>query len=243
MTIKDMKISARTLYETANTIKDQEMDITHIRPDFYDFKQKKKQYYVTVLNNTSKRIIKLAQSLAGHVDDDSVVPKIIGLSEDFQANYADSAKLVAIADKILGYVAELKMKSGIISDIPNFPDEIKADVEADVEEINKCYKMGSFRSVAILCGRILEVCLHRKYFDVTGFDILEKNPGIGLGTLIGKLNDKGVDFDPGIKEQIHLINQVRIFSVHKKKEPFYPTKEQAQAMILYLVDVLKKMHE
>ena len=104
------------------------------------------------------------------------------------------------------------------------------------------FQLGAYRSVAILCGRILEVCLHRKYFDATGFDILEKNPGIGLGSLVGKLNDKNVKFDPGIKEQIHLINQVRIFSVHKKKEPFYPTKEQAQAMILYLMDVLRKLY-
>ena len=83
--------------------------------------------------------------------------------------------------------------------------------------------------------------MHRKYFETTGKDILEKNPGIGLGNLIGKLSEKNVKFDPGLTHQIHLINQVRIFSVHKKKEAFYPNKDQANAMVLYTLDVLWKM--
>lgn len=242
MTLKDLKISATTLYETATALKEKGMDVSKIRSDFYDFKQKKKQYYLTVLNNTSNKVIKLANSMRTKVEDESVVSKIAALSEDFQANYADNDKLIAISDNILSLVAEVKMKKGIMDDVPQLPEEIRKDVEADILEIDRCFKMGAYRSVTILCGRILEVCLHRKYFDVTGRDILEKNPGIGLGNLVGKLNEKEVDFDPGIKEQIHLINQVRIFSVHKKKEPFYPTKSQAQAMILYVTDVLKKIY-
>jgi hypothetical protein len=50
-----------------------------------------------------------------------------------------------------------------------------------------------------------------------------------------------VVLDPGLTQQIHLINQVRVFSVHKKKEVFRPTREQAEAMVLYTKDVLRKL--
>ena len=92
-----------------------------------------------------------------------------------------------------------------------------------------------------MCGRILEVALHRKYYEVTQNDALEKSPGIGLGNLIAKLRDKDVEFDPGLTNQIHLINEIRVNSVHAKKTPFHPNKEQTQAMILYTLDVLGKM--
>ena len=121
------------------------------------------------------------------------------------------------------------------------PDTIKDEIVADHKEMETCYKSGAYRSSVILCGRILEAALHRKYFDATGFDILEKNPGIGLGSLIAKLMDKGVRLDPGLTQQIHLINNVRIFSVHKKQRTFYPTKVQAEAIILYTLDALDKM--
>lgn len=107
--------------------------------------------------------------------------------------------------------------------------------------MEKCYAAGCYRSVIILCGRIIEIGLHRIYFQTTGQDILETNPGIGLGTLIGKLNEKNVTFEPGLAQQIHLVNQVRIFSVHKKQDPFYPSKAQAQAMMLYTMDTINKL--
>jgi hypothetical protein len=125
--------------------------------------------------------------------------------------------------------------------ISYIPPDIKADVMADISELEKCYATECYRSAAILCGRILETALHRKYYETTGLDVLEKNPGIGLGTLIAKLREKNVQFDPGITEQIHLINQVRIFSVHTKKEAFYPSKPQTQAMILYTLDIVEKL--
>jgi hypothetical protein len=124
---------------------------------------------------------------------------------------------------------------------PQLPADIRGDMSADIEEMQRCYNAGCYRSTTILCGRILETALHRKYFDVTGKDILETNPGIGLGTLIAKLSEKNVEFDPGLTQQIHLINQVRIFSVHKKQNAFTPSKSQANAMVLYTMDVLEKM--
>jgi len=111
---------------------------------------------------------------------------------------------------------------------------------ADIRELKRCFNAKCYRSSTILCGRILETALHRKYFEATNKDILETSPGIGLGNLIAKLNNK-VEFEPGIKDQIHLINKVRISSVHKKKEAFFPTRQQAYAIILYTMDILKKL--
>ncbi len=107
--------------------------------------------------------------------------------------------------------------------------------------MRKCFENGLYRSSVIMCGRILETALHRKYYEITGVDILEKNPGIGLGTLVAKLVEKNVRFDPGVTQQIHLINNVRVFTVHKKQEVFEPTREQAYATILFTIDVVSKL--
>ncbi len=121
------------------------------------------------------------------------------------------------------------------------PDVLRAEMQSDVLELEKTFHAACYRACVILCGRLLEMGLHRIYFERTGFDILEKNPGIGLGTLVAKLTEKQVEFDPGLTQQIHLINQVRIYSVHKKQASFVPTKAQAQAMILYTLDILEKL--
>ena len=116
-----------------------------------------------------------------------------------------------------------------------------SDVEADLNELQKCYDAGCYRSAVILCGRLLETALHRVYFDCTGNDLLEKSPGIGLGNLIAKLKENHVELDPGLSNQIHLINQVRVHSVHQKKDLFTPSREQAHAIMLYTVDVLGRL--
>lgn len=123
----------------------------------------------------------------------------------------------------------------------NMPEEIHEAMQADADELHKTYNTGCYRSSIILCGRLLETALHRKYFDVTGNDALEKEPNIGLGKLIARMRDKGISLDPALPQQIHFINQVRIFSVHKKHEAFNPSQVQAQATILYTVDVLNRI--
>ena len=121
------------------------------------------------------------------------------------------------------------------------PSEILDEVKADLMEIDKCLENNCLRSAVVLCGRVLETALHRKYYEATRNDLLEKAPGIGLGKVIAKLSEANVVLDPGLTQQIHLINQVRVFSVHKKKEVFRPTQEQAEAMVLYTKDVLRKL--
>ena len=72
-------------------------------------------------------------------------------------------------------------------------------------------------------------------------DLLEKAPGIGLRNLIGKMRDKGITLDPGLMQQVHLLNNIRIYSVHKKKEMFLPSKQQTYATILYTTDIVGRL--
>ena len=128
-------------------------------------------------------------------------------------------------------------------DAPRFPHSVNAEMRADFEEMSRCIEAKCFRSSIILCGRMLETALHCKYFDATGNDLLEKSPGIGLGNLIAKLANKGVLVDPALGNQIHLINQVRIHSVHKKKALFAPSEDQAKAVVMYTMDAIRKLFD
>lgn len=123
----------------------------------------------------------------------------------------------------------------------SLPNEIKLDINSDIKELEKCYINNCLRSSIILCGRILETALHRKYYELTGNDLLEKSPGIGLGKIIAKLKSNNIEISPGLSQQVHLINQIRIFSVHKKSSNFQPNKQQTHAIILYTLDILNKL--
>lgn len=145
--------------------------------------------------------------------------------------------------KYLEKLAEIAATQDKSYKIPRLPSDIKDEINADLNEIKACMKTGCYRSAVILCGRVMETALHRKYYDATGQDLLEKAPGTGLGNLIAKLAEKGVKLDPGLPNQIHLINQVRVYSVHAKKEPFRPSKIQAEAIMLYTMDILDKLFQ
>ncbi len=125
--------------------------------------------------------------------------------------------------------------------IPSLPEEIHANVEADFFELQRCYENKCYRSATILCGRIIETALHRKYFEVTGKDALEKEPGIGIGKLIARMSEQGIHLDPSLPQMVHLINQVRIFSVHTKQHAYNPNKNQTRATVLYTTEVLTSL--
>ena len=180
--------------------------------------------------------------------NEAIVSKIFDFVNKLNELYdkKDVAGMKLATDNLISLLARLdkpveEKKSIHRISFSKLPDIIKDEIIADYKEIDACFKAGAYRSAVILCGRILEAALHRKYFEATSFDILEKNPGIGLGNLIAKLANRGIQLDPGLTQQIHLINNVRIFSVHKKQRTFYPTKVQAEAIILYTLDAITKM--
>ncbi len=131
--------------------------------------------------------------------------------------------------------------SGVQFNLLHIPQEIRLELGADVAEAERCFAAECYRSSVILCGRILETALHRKHFELTGNDLLEKAPGIGLGSVLARLAEKGALLDPGLANQVHLVNQVRVWSVHTKQEPFTPSRSQAQAVLLYTLDAVQKL--
>ncbi len=169
-----------------------------------------------------------------------------GINVSKQINSFKSAKSIEEKQAILEEISELVAQIPEQKDhmgIPQitFPTEVRDEMNADLEELKRCFDATCYRSVVVLCGRLLETALHRIHFEIGGQDLLEKSPGMGLGNLIARIEEKGIKLDPGLTNQIHLINQVRIYSVHKKQQPFYPSKTQAHAIILYTTDVLKKL--
>jgi len=213
----------------------------------YDYKVKKQMYYVQAVQNALKFVksasVELPQLSKYDSRNSERVSEILEMMPELSSK--DISELKRVVQK-MKYVSEQinfpKQEIENIFPAPSIiPEDLKSEIKADISELNKCFNAGCLRSTVILCGRLLETALHRKYFETTGNDILEKSPGIGLGNLIGKLKDKGVGLDPAITNQVHLINQVRIFSVHKKKEAFYPSKEQTHAIVLYTLDILEKL--
>jgi hypothetical protein len=248
MALSDFKKKALRLKQVLSSADARKADVqadVNSKKKVYDFKEGRKEYYKNTFTSALDDLDHSAAELNSLCDADASNPifiqKISKLVEEIPA----SASKQEVIDRILDLAENIKEpeKHSFITkkNALNVPLDVKDDIFADIAELDNCFNAGCYRSVVILCGRLLETALHRKYFEVTGNDALEKNPGIGLGTLIAKLAEKNVAFDPGITNQIHLINQVRISSVHKKKEAFYPSEAQTRAMVLYTLDILDKI--
>lgn len=212
-----------------------------------DFKAQQRSVLAGDIVSSINRLEKEARELRKLADQDefAVVDMLSTVRQLQQAKELAAIKELVhgLRNKLTDIEAEDKgaSLSVVPKQLPFLPVEIRGDVESDLAELGRCYDAEAYRSVVILCGRMLEVALHRRYFEATKNDLLEKAPGTGLGNLIAKLADKGVLVDPALTNQIHLINQVRVHSVHVKKDAFRPSKDQAHAMTLYTVDVLKKL--
>ena len=222
----------RILVELQHALADaekQNLDLTQsVTGKFDDFKQRK-------LEGTRLALSGILQRLSQETKDDEDLKPMVSQLQNTQN--------VSEMRKILDKLAELVQpeEESKTFNQRKIPSEIRDEVTADLLEAQKCMNNSCYRSAVILCGRVLETALHRKYFEATGNDLLEKAPGTGLGNLIAKLSEKGVQLDPGLTNQIHLINQVRVYSVHKKQEAFAPTQNQTQAIVLYTLDVLDKL--
>ena len=247
----DFKKSINNLRNSLNNIISKKLSMKKQgTKKLFDFRQNKEDYIRASLFNSVKELKSSAWALSGiyntNNSNEQNIIKILELVIKTEKKYEISnfEDMVSYIDDIAEITALLKSRAvkedELNFDIPALPSGIESDVMADIRELKRCFNAKCYRSSTILCGRILETALHRKYFEATNKDILETSPGIGLGNLIAKLNNK-VEFEPGIKDQIHLINKVRISSVHKKKEAFFPTRQQAYAIILYTLDILKKL--
>ncbi len=214
------------------------------------FKQKKEDVYQKCIHRNLQIVKNKAWALTTEITDEGSKNRLMDVLDSI--NQLDKLYLTGDLKGMLRVVQQVKVSAERITvqrketlsiRVPSLPSEIKSEVIKDINDMKKCFENGLYRSSVIMCGRLLETALHRKYYEITGVDILEKNPGIGLGTLVAKLVDKNVKFDPGVTQQIHLINQVRVYTVHKKQDVFEPTREQAHATILFTLDVVNKLFQ
>ena len=206
-----------------------------------DFKKNQDGYFRSAVYNAISFVENSAEKL-------DISPEYGAVADQIRAvvKKLDGAKNISDLKFMVNHIASLASKIKVEDRPSSFslssvPIDIQSDINADIDEMQRCYSASCYRSVVILCGRLLETALHRKYFDATGNDLLEKAPGTGLGNLIAKLKESNVDLDPALTNQIHLINQVRVYSVHTKKDAFAPSREQAHAMMLYTLDSLSKI--
>lgn len=229
--------------ELHNLDLNQKVDLTK---SIYNFDQRKLDSLQREIIQGYKQVVENIYSLneisAHSTDNQLKVARIMGFVETLKGSTRSDLKLKL--NKITELINHLKipeLQRGDFTCPENLPSEIKDEVMNDFKEMIKCYNARCYKSSTILCGRILETCLHSKYYQVTGTDILEKSPGIGLGNLIAKMAEKNIELDPALTQQIHLINQVRIITVHKKKIVFYPSENQTKAIILYTLDIIDKL--
>lgn len=207
--------------------------------NYSNFQSAERKYIIESYYRALENLRKIA-------DSSNIPSKISLILDELEEKNLD--KNFAIVEQLENFLKSnkdnnkvIKNNSDIKINLNKIPIEIRNEVKADLIELDKCFNAECYRSCVVLCGRIIEIVLHAKYYKETGFDILEKNPGIGLGKLIAKLEEKNIKLDPGLTQQIHLVNNVRIFSVHKKQRTFNPSKTQTEAIILYTTDVVNKM--
>jgi hypothetical protein len=235
--------------EIINNILSRKIDFnSKIISDDFSFKQRERDYYSKELETSMKKLETiLSESFIVAPTEKRVLmesaEKIKELKQMINSKrFLESTVLI---ENIFSIAPNVKVSEDDLPKsqfaLPYIPKDIYSEVKASFDELVKCFEHNCHRSAIILCGRILEIILHRKYFETTNIDLLEKSPDIGLGNLVMKFKEKGIELDPGLSNQIHLINQLRVASVHKKKQPFNPSINQTQATILYTLDTVKKI--
>lgn len=237
------------LKDIINNVLSRKIDFsTRIVGDEFNFKRREREYYAREIENTMKKLeAVLSESfVVAPMEKRALTEASVKIKElKKMINFKDFLKAIVAIEEIFDIVPDIKIADSDLPKgefhLPYVPREIYAETKASFDELVKCYEHNCYRSALILCGRILEIALHKKYFDLTGKDLLIKSPDIGLGSLVLKFKEQGVNLDPGLSNQIHLINHLRIASVHKKRRPFNPTKSQTKASILYTLDILKKL--
>ena len=229
MSLKQLKLTLKKLQESV------------IKRSYYaDKDDSRTRNYDAMIGSSVKTIEDLLWNVVGEIDTKESRLELFVLLDNMK-KAKDIRTMLMVISRMEDIIGDIKETGEMKFNIQKVPEDVKEEVVADLDELKRCYEAKCYRSCIIICGRLLEVALHRKYFEVTKTDLLEKSPGIGLGNLIAKLVEKEVKLDPGLTQQIHLINNVRIFSVHKKKEVFKPSKAQTNAIILFTLDTLEKL--
>jgi len=244
--MNDFKKELEELERTLGIVLKRKMFPKEKKYETFDYEEKQKAY---VRKDIEMKIKQINNTLN---KPDTKELSFLKKLDEFQKDFEDIKKEISkfspesieksidMIENTLEKIPE-KQKENKEFSLAKLPKDIQEDVQTNFDELLVCFENNCFRSSLMLCGKILEIALHRKYFEVTGKDLLEKSPDIGLGNLLARMKEYGINLDPGLPQQIHLINQLRVFSVHKKERVFQHSKDQAKATILYTLDVLNKL--
>lgn len=123
----------------------------------------------------------------------------------------------------------------------NLPLEIRNEIEYDLRELERCFNYQCYKSSIILCSRILEIALHRKYYELTKEDLLENSIRINLSELISKLKENKINLDGALMNQSDFINQINDINISKKSVLLNPSREQANTVVFLTLDTLNKV--
>lgn len=150
---------------------------------YFDFSEKKIEYYVNSAKGAFKELKESLWDLQYLVKEDKsnedvyleIIKDVKKVEEQYNEN--NSKAIIENIQKIKTKTLKFKdIKDDISVEVKFIPIDVRADVNADLKELKKCYNAGCYRSAVIICGRLLETALHRKYYEITKQDILEKNP-------------------------------------------------------------------
>jgi hypothetical protein len=120
------------------------------------------------------------------------------------------------------------------------PQEIREETKLDFEEMKICYNEGAFRSAIMMCGRVMELLLAKRYFDSTTVDPIEQK--WPLGVLIKKCYEHNVITEPAVGDMCNFINHFRIGSVHSLHTIQRPIQEETKSVIEFTIGLLKRLY-
>jgi len=121
-------------------------------------------------------------------------------------------------------------------DLATVEHRARKSLDDDLGEVAACLRVGAYRAVLALIGRSLEIVLK---MGLDGRQI-EYGPEWMVGRLLREYQDRGVYLDPTLKNSYNLLNLHRVQAVHFKEIDQVPTKEQALAAVLTLVDTVRR---
>src|SRR3989344_1180525 len=132
--------------------------------NLYAFKEKEHDYYINIYNQNYEALIKNSSELNSLIDIDKSnqqhILKINALLSDINESNKknDIKKIEEALNGIIEAYIQLKLPEEELHfsiDIKNIPLQIRADFRADMEELDKCFISGCYRSAIMLCGRLL----------------------------------------------------------------------------------------
>lgn len=145
-------------------------------------------------------------------------------------------------------IAKIELEVNVKEIVKHIPSKIRSEIEADFNEIERCYGAFAYRAVLAFCGRILEVALSKKYTDHqrrrhrSRSDIENAIMDKPLGAIIVECNQVNLASSiPGLEDQAKLINRVRVFSVHYKRARFAPDVNDARGCVSFTIAALSKL--